>query len=335
MKVLLVGSSKSWAIESHYKEHLAKHVDVSLFNSRDLFLASYSRSIFHKLAYRLRLYSPLNKINRQLYTAVVDYKPDIVWVFKGMEVYPETLKKIKLLDIKLVNYNADDPFEYTFSGSGNLNVKHSLSLYDLHFSYSKRILKRFDKELNIKSSWLPFAFEISKQPLKKIENSNIPCFIGNPDKTRAGLLKFLAHKGIKLHVYGIGWDKFLEHENIKISDGVLNEDLINTAQKYYCQINIFRPQNVTSHNMRTFEMPALGCVMFAPRSEEHESFFNEGEEAFFYDSKEDLLLQLKDFLRLSEDEKQAIANNAYKRSIDERYSYENRAEQVLASFKDL
>jgi spore maturation protein CgeB len=335
MKILMVGSAKPFAIEASYKKHLKKWAEVSLFEAHDLFLAHYTKSTVHKLVYRSGFSSILQHINKKLVAIVSANRPDIVWVFKGMEIYPETLKKIKTLGAVMVNYNADDPFDYTFAGSGNQNVKKSLSLYDHHFSYSRRIVDRFRNELQIESSWLPFAYNTALPPKQSLENSKIVCFIGNPDKERSSILHFLAKSGIQIHVYGNNWNNFVHHANILAKGSVMNDELILTAQKYYCQLNVFRPQNVNSHNMRTFEMPALGCVMFAPKSKEHSLFFEDQREAYYYENEEELLLNLKKFLEMSEKAKQDISKNAYLRSIQEKYSYADRALNVIDIFTQL
>jgi spore maturation protein CgeB len=335
MKILMVGSAKPFAIEASYKKHLKKWAEVSLFEAHDLFLAHYTKSTLHKLVYRSGFSSILQRINKKLVAIVSANRPDIVWVFKGMEIYPETLKKIKTLGAVMVNYNADDPFDYTFAGSGNQNVKKSLSLYDHHFSYSHRIVDRFRNELQIESSWLPFAYNTALQPKEYVENPTIVCFIGNPDKQRSSILHFLAKSGIQIHVYGNNWNKFVRHANIVIKGSVMNEELILTAQKYYCQLNVFRPQNVNSHNMRTFEMPALGCVMFAPKSKEHSLFFEDQREAYYYENEEELKDKIQQFLSLTDQEKNKIARNAFDRSLAEQYSYEYRAKTVFAVFYEM
>jgi hypothetical protein len=47
-------------------------------------------------------------------------------------------------------------------------------------------------------------------------------------------------------------------------------------------LNLLRPQNQGSHNMRTFELPAMGGLMLTCRTEEQQEFFPENESCFMY-----------------------------------------------------
>ena len=129
-----------------------------------------------------------------------------------MEIFPKTLKRLKSLNIKLVNYNGDHPFQYLSRGSGNENVKNSISLYDHHFSYSKEIVKHLKEKYQVTSSWLPFAY-LNTKPAQKNELSKI-CFIGNPDKERLRIIQLLINNNIPVDVYGIGWENHFTTNNI-------------------------------------------------------------------------------------------------------------------------
>lgn len=104
---------------------------------------------------------------------------------------------------------------------------------------------------------------------------------------------------------------------------------------YRVQINIFRAHNEGSHNMRTFEMPGLGCIMVAPRSDEHTEFFKDNKEAFFYDSKEMLAVLVGRLLMVPYNDCLKTRHNALNRSIKSGYDYKSRAKQALDEITQL
>lgn len=53
-------------------------------------------------------------------------------------------------------------------------------------------------------------------------------------------------------------------------------------------INLYRPQNRDSHNMRTFEVPAYGGLLISERNDETICFFPENECAIMFSSPEEL-----------------------------------------------
>lgn len=338
MKILIIGSDKHWAIENHFLKFFEGQdlVEARLFPAHNIFHQFYYRSIFNKIFFRLGLSSIFHRINKDLIKYVNDYQPDIIWVFKGMEIFPATLQKFRKQNIFLANYNPDHPFIFTHKGSGNKNVLKGVPLYDLHFSYSQNILKEIKSKYGIEGVWLPFAYQQTGQDIEIPEDDRLKaCFIGNPDNIRATFIRFLGERGIPIDVYGHDWDKHLKNINgapITIYPPVFKEAFPKTAIQYRFQLNIFRPQNLGSHNMRTFEMPALGCIMLAPRSAEHQMLFKENKEAFYFKDMQDALDQAKAILALSKEEAFSIKNNALKRSRQSAYTYQDRAKQVLDVF---
>lgn len=336
MKVLIVGSDKYWAIENLYKRELTKYTEVELFSAHGLFHDYYYASSLNKIKYRIGVSRVLKKINQDLLEKVSTFRPDIVWVFKGMEIFPKTLMQIKESGIVLANYNPDHPFLFQSRGAGNKNVTNSIDFYDHHFTYSLQIKNELEERYKVAVSWLPFAYLIAKvnkneQLIKRI------CFIGNPDHERSRVIKLLIKHQIPLAIYGNNWEKFIGKSNelVDIHPAVYKDDFLRVAQSYVCQLNLLRQQNIGSHNMRTFEMPALGCLMLSPRSEEHLKLFESAKEAIFYNSEKDLIQSAKNILNMEEVKIKEIQESAYNKSIESGYCYSDRAIQVFQTFEEL
>ena len=336
MKILIIGSKKEHALESIYSKYLSQVADVDVFPSHDLFLDYFERNIINKILYRLGIYNNLRLININLLNYIEGKEFDIIWVWKGMEIFPKTLVDLKKTGAKVVNYNADHPFDFFSKGSGNKNVKNGLRYYDYHLSYSRQILKRITKELKIPNSWLPFGYNFAQAPITSKLIKSV-CFIGNPDAQRKLYIEKLIKSGIRVEVFGRDWGKYLSKDEVflKINGQVYPEDFVNVAQAYAVQLNIFRPHNIGSHNMRTFEMPALGCVTLAPYSEEHIELFVEDEEMYFYRDIDEMITKSREILSMQEDKLNEIRFRAYQKSINFSYSYKNRADDVIQIFDNL
>ena len=339
MKLLIVGSALDGAIEKNYLKYLENaNVEVCLLDIYGDFLHYYCKNIANKIFFRLGLSKIYKRINTDLIENVKKIQPTHIWVFKGMEIYPKTLQSFKNQGIKLINYNPDNPFIFSQVGSGNSNVTKSIEIFDLHFTYSLEIKDELEKRITAKVAYLPFGFETSdifslvNKP--KLEIIKL-CFVGNPDKQRAKFLNQLASSGIKIDVYGNKWKNFINHPNFSIHDAVHSELFWKTLCQYRIQLNIMRIHNENSHNMRTFEIPAIGGIQLAPRTIEHETFFLEGKEIFLYDNLEDCVEKIKSILQLSSEDAFKIRKQAQQRCIKSEYSYEDRANQVLESLNFL
>mgnify|MGYP005846867939 CR=1 FL=1 len=338
----MVGSNQKWAIERIYLKYLKElNPDTILFAAQNRLHEYLQKSILNKVLYRLNTSNIIRKINAELINTVEEFKPDIIWVLKGMEVLPDTLKIFNQKKIKLVNYNPDHPFIRSGRGSWNRNVLNSVPLYDLHLCYSKSLMKTIKDKYKIRTEFLPFGFELDDNLFRRIKDNNEinkVCFLGNPDKIRYNLIKYLIGNGIQVDVYGYNWNKFFRSNsssNLNIYDAVYEDKFWETLRKYRVQLNIFRPHNIGSHNMRTFEITAVGGIQLAPDSPEHREFFEDGKEIFLYKSNDEAIDKIKYLLELNDDEATKIREASRSKCINGDYSYKNRAQTSFNFFISL
>lgn len=339
LKLLIVGSDKIFAIENFYVKYLrVLGVEVVQFAAHSRFIDYHQRSFLNKVLLKLGFSCIYARINRELRELIATEKPDIVWIFKGMEIFPHTFEWIRRGSIKLVNYNPDNPFLFSGRGSGNRNITDSLRYYDLHFTYNLAIKQQLEKDYKATVCLLPFGFDISEElyAVCQLETEVLEvCFLGNPDKERAAFILALANKGIEITVYGHDWDKFVNHASIKIYRPVYADEQWKVVSRYRVQLNLMRPHNLNSHNMRTFEVPGVGGIMLAPDTVEHRMFFENGRECFLFQDDQECVDRIRWLLALPKVEADAIRRAARKRSLDSGYTYQARAAQVLAELNNV
>lgn len=337
MKILIVGQYREWALERHYHRYLSEMAEVEVFPIEDRFDDHYRGSVFIKISTRLGLSGIYKALGNELLQKVKAYRPDVVLVFKGMSVLPAVLRQLRSEGIFLANYNPDHPFRFSSRGSGNRNVSEAIGLYDLHFCYSRQVAERIGSEYGIATAMLPFGYELPEGDYERIaeEKEELSvCFVGNPDPIRTGVVRLVAQAGFPVVVYGHGWEKkFSGRSGIVVHDAVYGLDYWRTLRRHRVQLNIFRPHNAGSHNMRTFEVPAAGGIMLAPDSEDHRRFFTEGKEMFTYASREEVLSKIAMLLGLSANEAAAIRAAARQRSLTGGCDYRHRAEQLFGALK--
>lgn len=259
-----------------------------------------------------------------LFKDVLVLKPDVIIIFKGMEIYPSLLKAFKKMEIYLVNYNLDHPFHFVSKASGNKNVIQSIKIYDMHLTYSNTIKNDLkNKYPGIKVKYLPFGYHSYVDTLSLFHDTeNYVCFIGQADSERADILKFLIKNGIHIHLYGQGWNRFLNgSKNVTIHPPIRGEAYWQTLHKYRVQLNLLRDHNINSHNMRTFEIPAASGIMLSKRTLEQTEFFKENEEAFYFDSENELLDKIHFIFSLTNSELQTIRKKARSRAFGHNYGH--------------
>jgi spore maturation protein CgeB len=338
MRLLIVGSDKVFAIENFYVKYLKEAaVDVRLFTAQSIFYDYYQSSILHKILFKAGVSPILNKVNEQFKKAITEFEPDVIFIFKGMEIFPQSIQWARQQGIKLVNYNPDNPFLFTGKGSGNKNVTDSIPLYDLHFTYDGDIKKELEQKYKIPTAILPFGFDISEnlynecvkqQEIKKV------CFLGNPDEQRAAFIDQLAAH-LPIDVYGNNWNKFVTNKNITVHEPVYGAELWKTLYKYRVQLNLMRIHNPNSHNMRSFELPGVGGIGLFPYTVDHAHYFVADKEVFLYKDLSECISLSKIVLNMSDEEALKIRSAARLKSLQAGYSYRNRALLVLQEIKKL
>jgi spore maturation protein CgeB len=324
MKILIIGSDYNWSIERIYKRELIKlghevtHVPVQNWH-----YDFYYKSPVHKALVRLGLTRLQSNIQKRLLAELYGQFFDLIWVFKGMELTPQTLQTLKKQTTRLINFNPDNPFIFSGKGSGNKNITKSIHLYDEHFTYDHEVKSRIESEFGLKCTLVTFGFDnevISTEELNEVEEIKAVCFVGNPDAYRSKILQEILNHGLPLHVFGHDWQKNLKHPNLTIHGAVYEKDYYKTLRKYRVQLNIMRVHNLDSHNMRSIEVPGCGGIMLAPRTKDHEAFFPEGKEAFYYNDVKELVEQTDRILGLGDIDAGTLRMKASSR-VESKFSY--------------
>jgi len=292
------------------------------------------RGLRRKVLRRIMPRAAFPEANAVLEAEVAGFRPDAVWIFKGMEIYPGTLRGLRARGITLVNYNPDHPVDYYAAGTGNANVRDAVPLYDLYLTYSGRIAAEMgEKYPGLKVGVIPFGHDVSAEKFAQIEGEEEvvrACLLAAPDADRRRVVMAVAEAGIPLDIYGLGWDRFVSpRPNLRIHPFASGDEMQRVLRRYRVQLNIFRPHNAGSHNMRSFEVPAVGGIMLAEDSPEHRRFFEAGREAFYFTGTADMIAKTREILDMAKDRADEVRAAARRRSVDSGYSYKDRAQAAL------
>ncbi len=153
-------------------------------------------------------------------------------------------------------------------------------------------------------------------------------------RPRARSLSYLAENGIAVRVWGNGWEAWAARPpGLIIEDrAVVNteHDLAHTKSLCATRINLgfLRKLNRDTQTDRTMEIPACGAFMLAERSDDHLRLFEEGHEAAFFGSDDELLEKVRYYLG-HEDERAAIARAGRQKCLDAGYSETERMRGMI------
>lgn len=329
MRVLIVGSSMPGALEGFYLKGMSMCSQIEHMELLSTDCVTQNRSVFVRAFRRFspNYYPGLQSFNKELLALIKRSKWDVLLVFKGMELFPKTLLEIKNMGVMLVNYNPDNPYIYSGRGSGNFNMNRSLPLYDLYFTYDRNVQAQLQAH-GIHSALIPFGFvnsaTFNRTPEEEILRA---CFIGNADDERAAFLKEFS-MSVDLDIYGTGWDSYDFSQKTRLHPPAYESELYATLRKYRVQLNLMRPHNRDSHNMRSFDIVGSGSIGLMPTTRDHRDYFDEGTSVFLFNSVSEAIRHATNLINLSVDDANRVRRSA--RSLAGQHDYDSRASQLVA-----
>lgn len=338
MRILSVGGMdglsntclhRHWALEK-----IADEIDVVNTSGKC--------SLWFRIAYHLFLYGiPVrlpenNNENAQIIQKVKEKDYDIVWIDKGVTIFPETLKFIKAHSPRtiIVSYSPD-----------NMALRHNQSrqyvecipLYD-HIITNKSYILDDMRRLGAKDiRFVNNSYEKTfhhPRTLSDEDRSRIGGdigFVGSWEQERCDSILYLAKHGLNVRVWGGG--KWLEYKgkypNLTIEDkGLYSEDYSKSFQAFKISLCFLRKMNFDQQTTRTVEIPACGGFMMAERTDEHRAMFAEDKEAVYFSSNEELLDKCRYYLS-HEEERRQIAEAGLTRCLTSDYSNEGMVRNVI------
>ena len=334
MKILIVGIGLNHHIGSFFDRALTQleipHRMVDEWN----YFGGLSWSPVEKI-WRRFFSRPLHyhKFNDDLGKITAEYLPDVILVTQGLYINPRTIKKIKNSQKTLfINYATDDPFNTQISTS---DLVDSIPLYDLYACTKRRIME--DIEINgcDQVTFIPFGYDPSVHYPQSLTGeleinrfSSDITFIGGADQDRIPIMQALIQdQNINLHLYGIYWDRVKELR--KNYHGFAYGEIFRKAYSgTKIGLCLVRRANRDGHAMRTFEIPACGTFMLAERTEEHQEFFCENQEAVFFSDVGELLDKFH-YYKKHDTERRKIAEAGKQKILRGKFTYLDRIVDLL------
>lgn len=262
---------------------------------------------------------------------------DLCYVDGGEWLTPDVIKLLKQYAPKIVNYNIDDPLG-SRDGRRYTAYRMSQPYYDLSVVMREQ---NVDEARNLGAINLLRVFmsadEIAHTPRKiseedqKVWGSEV-LFLGTWMPERGAFLLNLLERGVPLTIRGSSWDRAPEWPLIKNywkGEAVYGDDYAKSIQCAKVNLGLLSKGNRDKHTTRSLEIPALGGLLCAERTDEHLAMYKEGKEALFWDDAEECakfcLLILQD-----ENRRQVIAEAGHKRVMNNKHYNE----AVLSSILD-
>ncbi len=317
-------------------------VNVSLFDDAPYIKPLQTRGT-HKIIYRLLGRRPATAwaLNARLLEVAADCRPTVVIVSKGAYVFPKTLRRLKTLGARVVNYATDDPFNDR-NADGWLRA--SIPEYDLYACTKRAIMSDVRAAGCERLAFVRFAYNpalhFPEQAASAAEASDFASdvvFVGTADADRLPYLDaLLSIPGLRLALYGSYWDRQPERYRRHSRGSAIGRSYRLALSGAKIALGLLRSANRDRHSMRTFEIPACGAFLCAPRTDEHQEILCDGAEAVYFDNPDELKSQVTRYLR-RDDDRARIAAGGFRAVTQGAHTYADRIVEmaVLAQPMDI
>ena len=338
ISILSIGGIDSNSGTSLHRHLALKKITNRIDGVNTTFRASlWFRIIYHLFLFGIPLRLPdLIEVNKRILEKVKNNDYDIIWIDKGIIVFPETLKEIKKQspETKIISYSPD-----------NMALRHNQSqqylecipLYDYIITNKSYIIKNM-KRLGAKkitfvnnsySEDFHRPYELSEEERKELGGD--VGFIGAWEEERCKCILYLVDHGVKVKVFGDAkWNKYANYSpNLTIMGRLLmNEDYCKSLRAFRISLCFLRKMNFDKQTTRSVEIPACGGFMMAERTDEHLSLFEEDKEAVYFSSNKELLEKCVYYLE-NEEARSKIAVAGRKRAVASGYSNESMVRNII------
>lgn len=220
---------------------------------------------------------------------------DLVYVDNGELTPPAMVKFFRRHSEKVINYNIDDPTGYRDRNKFKA-YRMALSSYDVvavvrNENLPECIALGARRAIRVWRS----ADEINHRPrvitpeiLQRYQSEVL--FLGTWMPGRGRFLLDLVEAGVPLTICGSSWSKAPEWPQLQRywrSDELTGDDYAYALQCAKICLGLLSKGNRDQHTTRSLEIPALGSLLCAERTPEHQAMYDEGTEAVFWSSSKE------------------------------------------------
>jgi spore maturation protein CgeB len=260
---------------------------------------------------------------------------DIIWLEKALTIGPDVVQRLRKLCpcAKIIGFSPDDMCR---RHNQSRQFIQALPYYDW-FITTKADTRSSLAALGctnvvvVGNGFDPEAFRpisVSSSDIERLGGD--VGFIGSYEKERAGALQGLASAGLRVRVWGDGWRALAGAlPNLRIENKALAfDDYAKACSAFKINLGFLRKLNGDQQTTRSVEIPACGGFLLAERTPEHLALFEEGREAEFFATPEELLTKCRRYLE-DDGARAAIARRGHERCLCSGYSNSARLREAF------
>jgi spore maturation protein CgeB len=246
---------------------------------------------------------------------------DVVWIDKGRWVFSETLETLRLKTTGCFVHYTPDP---VFTRHTSRHFERAIPLYDLLVTTKRYELHQYREAgaRQVLFTWQGIDDRFARNDfcgmIDGLHRRGV-VFIGHRERHYSRLLASVAKAHAELKICGPGWETLPGMRRglaERIEGGALwGEDYVNRLARARIALGLLSKYYPDQFTTRSFEIPAAGTLLIAERTAQHEELFEEGTEAEFFSSAEELSDKIGFYLR-NDAARRRIAEKGRSRTLE-------------------
>ncbi len=312
--------------------------DIGTAPPGDIGLGYHRHAWWDRVMLKLSVHRDLTQAGPRLLALARTQPLDVIWIDKGLTISACVLEQAKALSgAKVVAFSEDD-----MALRHNRSRKWLGALKFCDLVVTTKIANVEGRELEalgaprvlyVVQTYDPKQhFPLALSDRERTEWEADVAFVGSYEFDRAHSLLALAEAGVSVRVWGNGWAGKVLHPNLQVE----GRPAVNAGEKLdYSKaltsskivLGFLRKLNRDQHTSRSLEIPACGSMLLAERTPVHQALFNEGVEAEFFGSDEELIAKARYYLE-HEDKRATLARAGHDRCVRD-YSSARQMDLIL------
>jgi spore maturation protein CgeB len=248
-----------------------------------------------RAATRLAAFGPaIARLNQAIRSAIDAHRPQVLWVDRGIWIYPDTLRFARRAGVSLLVHYSPDPM---FVVHDTRHLRASVPLYDVCITPKEYELTTYAHHGARRTMLVPTAYDpIQHHPVPADEIDTLEpfasdvCFIGHYEPSYEAILSALASLDVRVAIWGPRWSWQCRDRKVRSwvrGDYAAGRDYARAVWAAKLALGLISRMCPDPMTARNIELAAMRQCQVAPRRSEVAEVFRNGESILLCDSPSD------------------------------------------------
>jgi hypothetical protein len=258
------------------------------------------------LQHRFRVGPRMLRLNLALLRRVEELRPDVLFLFRGDQVWPSTLAAIKERGVHVVGWHNDNPFSPAYPWYVWRHFRMSIPLYDRLYAYRQSNIEDFARAGcgrigQLRSFYLrELNYPVTTPPTPDYVSAVSFCGHWEPDGRDDYVAALLEARDVDFRLWGTRWERSPLYSRIEPRFGrvapLYREDYNRVLNGTKIALVFLSGLNRDTYTRRCFEIPAAGTFMLAQYTPDLAQMFSEGKEAEYFRNPTEMMQKIRHYL---------------------------------------